>query len=218
MELQESQETSSFSQHENKEDKKEQRVFLHEIDNAPKPYATSAPLIIALLAVAVVVIEIIFSWIMVGSTKAKITNAESRINDANRQLSDAKTKLSETEKYATGLNNAFSVYNQEIINSKDVAALWDEFKIIMVPNTRLKSVGIDEKGKIKIEGEAKSYVDVANLIASFNKKSQRMSNINLINLVSGEKVKSFNLSASYNPPKDTVNSKTNSNNDSGGGQ
>ena len=205
MELQENQETSQYSQSENKEGHKEQEAFLHEVDNSDNKFGVSLPLIIAIAAVAIIVIEVIISWIMVGSNKAKIINAESRINDATRQLSDEKTKLPETEKYAAALNNAFTVYNQEITKDKDLTPLWDELKIIMVPNSRLKSVAVDDKGTIKLEGEAKSYIDVANLIASFNKKSQRMTKINLVNLTAGENIKSFSISATYNPPKDSNN-------------
>lgn len=216
MELQENQETTGYSQHENKESHEEQKAFLHEVDSSEKSFGSSLPLIIAVAAVAVVVIEVIVSWIMISSTRAKITNAESRINDANRQLSDEKTKLSETEKYATGINNAFTVYNQEITKDKDLTPLWDELKTVMVPNTRLKSVAVDEKSVIKLEGEAKSYIDVANLIASFNKKSQRMTKINLVNLTAGENLKSFSLTATYNPPKEAMNASATKKESTGG--
>lgn len=202
MELHGDQETTSYTQHESQEDKKEQKTFLHELDDAEKQNGPSVALVVGLIAVVVVGIEIISSWIMVSQTKATITNAESRINDATRLLADDKIKLNETEKYAINLNNAFDVYNQEIVKDKDISPLWEEFKTTMVPNTRLKSVAIDDKSIIKIEGEAKSYVDVANLIASFNKKSQRMKKIGLINLSSGEKAKTFSLSATYVQAKD----------------
>lgn len=209
MELQEDQESSSYSQSEDKRQHNEQKAFLHEVENADEKYGKSLPLVVGVIAVAIVLVEIILSWVLVGSTRAKITNAESRINDANRQLSNEKTNLAATEKYATGLNNAFTTYNQEISKDKDLIPLWDELKTVMVPNTRLKAVSIDDKGTIKLEGEAKSYVDVANLIASINKKSQRLTKVNLVNLISGTNVKSFGLTATYNPPKDSTISQSN---------
>lgn len=177
----------------------QQEAFVKHIASSSETFGgSSLGMLFAFAAVAVIVLELIINLIIISSTKSQLNTANRRIEAANLQLNSA--DLLDTQTRVSALVNGFIAYDTLKTSDRDYDPIFQDLKKYVIPNTRLKTFSINDKGVIKMDAEAKSFTDIAGFMAAM-KQSAILTNIQLATLSYSDQAKSFSLTATYVPPK-----------------
>lgn len=180
------------------ESKNDQRSFIHEVsENSPFSSKISPAMIVALVVLAVVLVEAFITFGLKATADSRTKTEERDIQNANQTIS---TTLKDTNTQVAQIVSGLSAYQKYQSSQINYDALWSDLQARVVPNTGLKSLSVNSVGLVKIDGQATNFSDIATLIASLN-QSTSIKNVVLVSSNNNGKNVDFSLTAKYLPTK-----------------
>lgn len=186
------------------EPKSEQKAFIERLEDSNRQESIIARLdrsvIYTVIIIGLLFIQLIVVFILSATKKSQLTTKNDIIQSANRDLSGP---LAQVDQQVEAITQGLQKYNSDSKYDRALTSLWDDLKTKTIADTRIKVLSLDQNNGLKIDGEAKSFSDIAKLISSLN-GSTSIKNISLANSNSSEKFKQFSLKATYQAPRKSV--------------
>ncbi len=177
------------------ESNREQKSFIHEVSEEKSFTSKTSPvLLIALLILAIVVVESFITFGLKATANSMISTQQRNIDNATQAINTS--PLKETNLQVSQISAGLTAYTNYKNSHVSYSSLWSDLQARVVPNTSLTALSIDNAGLVKIDGHATNFADIALLIASFN-KSTSIKNVVLVSSSSNSKNKDFSLTARY---------------------
>ncbi len=148
------------------------------------------PAIFATLAVLIALIGSFIIYFLNVKTAAEISSVQARIADVNDRLrSEPLLSVGQT---ATALAKSLSGYSQAASTQYDFSLLNSEIERLTPTDVNLVTLGIDEKGIVRIGGQANDFVQVGKAFLSY-KNGNLLKNVTIVQVVysnqeSGKKI------------------------------
>lgn len=186
------------------EPKSEQKAFIERLEDSNRQESIIAKLDRSVLYTVIIIgllfVQLIVVFILSATKKSQLATKNDIIQSANRDLSGP---LAQVDQQVEAITKGFQKYNTDAKYDRALTSLWEDLKTKTIADTRIKVLSLDQNNGLKIDGEAKSFSDIAKLISSLN-GSASIKNVSLANSNSSEKFKQFSLKATYQAPRKSV--------------
>jgi len=194
------------------QDGKSQRSFVDRVTNNFNPSKFDSVTLVVIILAGIILVEFVISWFMVLNKQSAIKTQEEKISQTQAELNSPNMDI--VKKQYDNIVNGLASYKKLNPDSTNLAKMYSEIEKSMIDNTRISTLNYISDGSVlQISGEAKTFSDLARLIASF-KKSQILTNVELVSSGSGEGIKQYTLKTTYSTVNSTTNPDTSNNSNS----
>lgn len=186
------------------EQKSEQKAFIERLEDSNRQESIIAKLDRSVLYTVIIIgllfVQLVVVFILSATKKSQLATKNDIVQSANRDLSGP---LAQVDQQVETITKGLQKYNSDSKYDRDLTSLWEDLKTKTSADTRIKVLSLDQNDGLKIDGEAKSFGDIAKLISSLD-SSASIKNVSLVNSNSGEKFKQFSLKATYQAHRKSI--------------